>query len=160
MRILVLSDSHSGLHFMRRAIQAVKPNAVVHLGDYYDDGEAMAEEFSHIPFHLVGGNCDRFRSYGILREMLCYDICGVRLYMVHGHNHNVKSSIYSLLLDARRENALAALYGHTHVSNIVYEDGIYLVNPGSCSQPRDGSKPSYAVIDIMDNGIMPTIVYL
>ena len=44
MKILVLSDSHAGLSFMRRCIRTVKPDALVHLGDYYDDGAAMAEE--------------------------------------------------------------------------------------------------------------------
>lgn len=133
MRILVLSDSHSGLHFMRHAIRAVKPNAVIHLGDYYDDGEAMAEEFPHLPFHLVGGNCDRYRGYGIHREMLCYDVCGVRLYMTHGHNHHVKTSTYSLLLDARKERAQAALYGHTHQAECHQEaDGLWVLNPGAC----------------------------
>lgn len=133
MKILVLSDSHSGLHFMRHAIQTVKPDAVIHLGDYYDDGETMAEEYPHIPFHIVGGNCDRYRCYGILREMLCYPVCGVKLYMTHGHNHHVKSSIYSLLLDARRENAQAALYGHTHQADCHQEeDGLWVLNPGAC----------------------------
>ena len=133
MRILVLSDSHSGLHFMRQAIRTVKPNAVVHLGDYYDDAQAMAEEFGYIPFHMVGGNCDRYRSYGILQEMLCYDVCGVRLYMVHGHNHHVKTSTYSLLLDARHNNAKAALYGHTHQADCHQEaDGLWVLNPGAC----------------------------
>jgi len=32
------------------------------------------------------------------------------------------------------------------------------VNPGSCSKARDGSKNSYAVIDIADNGILPNII--
>ena len=50
-----------------------------------------------------------------------------------------------------------ALCGHTHIPDILYENGIYLVNPGSCSKPRS-SKPTYAVIDITDKGIMPVIV--
>ena len=59
MKILVLSDSHSGLRFMRQCIDAVKPNAVIHLGDYYDDGQAMAQEYPHLYFYAVPGNCDR-----------------------------------------------------------------------------------------------------
>ena len=50
MKILVLSDSHSALRFMRQCIDAVKPNAVIHLGDYYDDGQAMAQEYPTIHF--------------------------------------------------------------------------------------------------------------
>ena len=57
MKILVLSDSHAALSFMRLCIEKIKPDAVVHLGDFYNDGEAMAEEYSHIPFHQVPGNC-------------------------------------------------------------------------------------------------------
>lgn len=133
MKILVLSDSHSGLSFMRRAIKAVRPDAVIHLGDYYDDGQAMAEENRHILFHQVPGNCDRYRSYEIRPETLCYNVCGVKLYMTHGHNHRVKSGTYSLLLDARNAGAQAALYGHTHEADChMEEDGLWVLNPGAC----------------------------
>ena len=133
MKILVLSDSHAGLSFMRRAISATKPNAVIHLGDYYDDAEAMQEEFSHIPFHMVPGNCDRNRMYKIVPETLCYDVCGVRLLMTHGHVQWVKNGIGRLLADARGMGAQAALYGHTHNADCHREeDGLWVLNPGSC----------------------------
>lgn len=133
MKILVLSDSHSGLSFMRSAIRAVKPNVVVHLGDYYDDGQAMADENQHIIFHLVPGNCDRDRSYQIRPEVLCYSVDGVKLYMTHGHNHHVKSSLFSLLQDARSNSAQAVLYGHTHCPECHREeDGLWVMNPGAC----------------------------
>ena len=45
MKILVLSDSHSALSFMRRCIDSVKPDAVIHLGDHFDDAEEMREEY-------------------------------------------------------------------------------------------------------------------
>ena len=61
MKILVLSDSHSSLSYMRRCIEAVKPDIMIHLGDYYDDAEAIAEEYAHIPMVQVPGNCDRYR---------------------------------------------------------------------------------------------------
>ncbi len=133
MKVLVLSDSHSSLRFMRKAMAAVKPHAVVHLGDYYEDAQALEEENPHIPFHVVGGNCDRHRGNGLYREMLCYDVCGVRLFMTHGHNHYVKSSLFSLLREAREMGARAALYGHTHVADCHREDdGLWVLNPGSC----------------------------
>ena len=46
MKILVLSDSHSSLSYMRLCIEAVKPDIMIHLGDYYDDAEAIAEEYA------------------------------------------------------------------------------------------------------------------
>ncbi len=133
MKILVLSDSHAGLSFMRQAITAVKPNAVIHLGDYFEDAEAMAEENPHIQFHMVPGNCDRHRMQRIVPEMLCYDVCGVRLYMTHGHNHGVKLTLMRLLKDARNLGAQAALYGHTHSADCRQEeDGLWILNPGAC----------------------------
>ena len=133
MKILVLSDSHSGLSFMRRCIRAVKPNAVVHLGDHYDDGQAIAEENPHIPMHRVPGNCDQYRMLRYEPEVLCYEVLGVRLYMTHGHKHRVKSGLYALLADARAANAQAALYGHTHIADChLEEDGLWVLNPGCC----------------------------
>ena len=43
MKILVLSDSHAGLSFMRQCINRVKPDHVIHLGDHFDDAKAMAD---------------------------------------------------------------------------------------------------------------------
>ncbi len=132
-KILVLSDSHASLFLMRQAISTLKPDAVVHLGDHYDDGLAMAEEFPHIPFHLVPGNCDRYRCPDWEVAMKCYDVCGVRLFMTHGHNYAVKASQYRLLLEARHFHAQAALYGHTHCPDCHQEeDGLWVLNPGSC----------------------------
>lgn len=133
MKILVLSDSHSGLSFMRKMIHAVKPDTVIHLGDYYDDAQAMAEENPHLIFHQVNGNCDRYRSYEIRPEVLCYSLAGVKFYMTHGHNHHVKSGLYSLLQSARQNGAAVALYGHTHSADCHREaDGLWVMNPGSC----------------------------
>ena len=151
MKILVLSDSHSGLHFMRYAISKIKPNAVIHLGDYFDDGHAMAEEFPHIRFHQVPGNCDRYRSYEIRREILCYDICGVRLYMTHGHLHNVKSTLYSVCCSAREMEAKAVLFGHTHEAYCEQlEDGLWVLNPGACGS----SGGSVGLIEIENSQIV------
>lgn len=151
MRILILSDSHSGMHFMRYAMRRIMPDAVIHLGDYYDDGQTLAEEFPGIPFHQVPGNCDRYRSYEIRPECLCYTVGGVRLFMTHGHNHMVKSGLYALLRDARAEGAAAALYGHTHQADCHREeDGLWVVNPGSAGS----SGGSVALMETNENRII------
>ena len=132
MKILVLSDSHSGLRFMRRCVEMLKPDAVVHLGDYYDDGEALQELFPHIPVHQVAGNCDTYRAPIHARQMLCYDLGGIRTYMTHGHRERVKQGIGGLLAEARRLEAKVVLYGHTHKPDCHREpDGVWVMNPGS-----------------------------
>ena len=151
MKILVLSDSHSGLHFMRSAIGKVKPNTVIHLGDYYDDGQTMAEEFPNTIFHQVPGNCDKYRSYEIRQEILCYDVCGVRLYMTHGHLHKVKASIYPVCSSARSFGADAVLFGHTHEALCCQEaDGLWVLNPGACGS----SGGSVGLIEVENNKII------
>ena len=133
MKILVLSDSHSALRYMRDCIAAVKPDAVIHLGDHFDDGTAIAEENPHLTVHQVPGNCDRYRCPPWAAETLIYPVCGVLMYMTHGHNHRVKWSTYSLLEDARASGAKAVLYGHTHQAQCYQEpDGLWVLNPGSC----------------------------
>lgn len=133
MKILVMSDSHSGMSFMRACVRAVRPDVMIHLGDYYEDGQAISQEFPHIPMHQVPGNCDRYRCTGPAPELLCYDVCGVRMLMTHGHNHHVKSTLSLLLAEARKMNAKAVLYGHTHVADCRREeDGLWILNPGSC----------------------------
>lgn len=132
MKILVLSDSHSALSFMRRCIEHCRPDAVIHLGDHYGDGKAMAEEYPHIPFYLVPGNCDRF-SYDVMDpEIRLISLDGVRLYLTHGHRHGVKTGLWNLKRDAWMAEAQAALFGHTHSPYCACEDGLWLVNPGSC----------------------------
>lgn len=51
MKILVLSDSHSAISFMRCCVEAVHPDAIVHLGDYFDDGQVLVEEYLNILFY-------------------------------------------------------------------------------------------------------------
>ena len=114
MKILILADSHGYLELMRLAVRAVRPDAIIHLGDYFDDGEKIREENMHIVFHQVPGNGDVERMYRSPFQVLCYPVCGVKLYMTHGHNHYVKKGTYYLLEDAKAENVQAALYGHTH----------------------------------------------
>lgn len=133
MKILVLSDSHSGMSFMRECVDAVKPDAIVHLGDYYDDAQTLSEDYPHITMYQVPGNCDRYRCPPFAQEILILPVCGVLLYMTHGHRHQVKMTTSLLLRDARASKAAAALYGHTHIPDCHQEgDGLWVLNPGSC----------------------------
>ena len=164
MKILVLSDSHSALRFMRSCVDAVKPDAIIHLGDHYDDAQALAEEYPHIPIHAVPGNCDRFRCPPGTHEVLCYDVGGVRLFMTHGHRHNVKFDTAWLLADARANKAAAVLYGHTHIADCRREeDGLWVLNPGSCGswggsvgliETKDGKILSCRTLGLTDLEVM------
>lgn len=149
MKILVLSDSHSALSFMRRCIEAVRPDAVVHLGDYFDDGTAMAEEYPQIRMYQVPGNCDRHRIPVWAPETLVERVCGVKLFMTHGHIHRVKMGLGALIADAKTTGVQAVLFGHTHERHCELVDGMWVVNPGSCGYGGG----SAAVLEVADGKI-------
>lgn len=150
MKILVLSDSHAGISFMKHVIECVKPNSVIHLGDYFEDCTTIAELYPQLQIHQVPGNCDKYRLFGIHPETLCYNICGVKIFMTHGHNHHVKSGLYSFLRDAEASGAAVALYGHTHVAYCQQEPGgMWVMNPGACGNYSG----SVGLIEVSDNKI-------
>lgn len=153
MKILVFSDSHASLRFMRLCMEKVRPQVMIHLGDYYDDGQTMAEEFPAVTVYQVPGNCDKYRAPIGAPEILVQTVGGVKLYLTHGHRHHVKMTRFSLLADARKAGAAAVLYGHTHESDCHREfDGLWVLNPGSCGY--GGGK---AGIMEVDNGVIQRI---
>lgn len=150
MKLLVLSDSHSSLHFMRTCIRTLRPDGIVHLGDHFDDAQVIAQENPHLLVHQVPGNCDRYRCPLNAPQTLCYPIGGVRFFMTHGHNHFVKQGTGALLADARKSGAQAVLYGHTHRAVCQREeDGLWVLNPGSCGSYSG----SVGLIEIEDRAI-------
>lgn len=133
MKILVLSDSHSALRFMRYCVDQICPDVLIHLGDHYEDGRVLAEEYPGLPIYQVPGNCDRSLVLADAPEVLFTRIAGVPVFMTHGHRHHVKQTDFALLQDARRAGAKAVLYGHTHLARCSREeDGMWVLNPGSC----------------------------
>ena len=134
MKILVMSDSHSSLRFMHSCIQAVRPDVMIHLGDFFEDAQAVAEDYPHIPLIQVPGNCDRWRISPGEPEIIVTRVDGVDLYLTHGHLHGVKMTLGNLLREARKCNVQAVLYGHTHIADCFLEDdGLWVLNPGSCN---------------------------
>lgn len=129
MKVLVLSDSHNHLDFMRRAITARKPDAVVHLGDYSRDAEEMSEEFPELPFYRVSGNCDR--DYGTAQNTVVVNLAGARVMLTHGHLFHVKFGLGALLHEAKKSRVDAVLFGHTHQALCRREGDLWVMNPGT-----------------------------
>ncbi len=155
LRIVVISDSHKRSDIVEKILYS-QPDAkaVFFLGDCTQDVQDMEFIFPDKKFYIVSGNCDYCSAYP---STAVATVEGKKILYTHGHSFSVKYGTQQLLAAAKQNGCHIALYGHTHISNIVYEDEIYLVNPGSCSHGRDFHE-SYAVIDIEHNGIMPVII--
>ena len=155
MRIVVISDTHKRTGVIDKILSAQKEaKHVFFLGDHVADIEDFEYLYPDKRFHSVCGNCD---FYSTVPSVGLEVLNGKRIFYTHGHNYNVKYGLSRLLEVAKANNYDIVLYGHTHIAKILYEDGIYIVNPGSPTSPREG-KASYAVIDITESGIMPVIV--
>lgn len=150
MKILVFSDSHRALSFMRDCIEKIRPDAIFHLGDHYGDGENIRMEYPDISFYQVPGNCDIYSAPPFAREMLIQRLGGVDFYLTHGHIHRVKQTLSALLRDARACGCAAALYGHTHIPDCHQEeDGLLVMNPGAAQH----SGGTAGLIEVKDQKI-------
>lgn len=155
MRILVFSDTHRRYSAMENAIFC-EPQAkhIFFLGDVLADIDEIAPFFPDRVFHTIYGNCDSLRIGPPYKTEV---INGIKIVYTHGHMFNVKWSPDELQKLAIHEKADIVLYGHTHIAKTEYDHGVYFINPGSVSEPRGGTGPSYAAIDIVPSGIMPII---
>lgn len=155
MRILVLSDSHGRVCRLLDAIDAQKDaKHVFFLGDVLADTDGLSALYPDRTFYFVSGNCDFYSSVPSHRTVT---LCGKKIFYTHGHEYGVKSSDAHLLSYAKAVGADIVLYGHTHIPNIRYADGVHLVNPGSVGRGRE-SGCSYAYIDIVDGGVFAATV--
>ncbi len=155
MRIVVISDSHGHGSIVDRIIRREKDaGVIVFLGDVTTDIEDFTYEYTDKKFYIVSGNCDRFSNFPYSTTA---EIDGIKIFITHGHTLGVKSGLGGLIQAAKQQDCQIALFGHTHAPITKYDDGLYIVNPGSCARSRDGNN-SYAVIDIRDNGILPNII--
>lgn len=161
MRIIAVSDTHRDAGALETVLlRNPRADLFVHLGDGEEELDLLLAKFPDLAPRVwhVRGNCD----YGsISPPVLTMGLCdGHKLLAVHGHLHGVKYSTASLVALAAQEGADIVLFGHTHERYAGYENGIYLLNPGSAGCPRDGKPPSYGYVDLTPAGVVTNHVEL
>lgn len=152
MKILVLSDSHGRVENMAKAVEAVRPQMILHLGDVMRDAEKLSRLFPDIPMEQVPGNCDL--RPGEPQERLLF-LENKRVLMCHGHTYGVKSSLSLAGRAAEEKQADLFLFGHTHKPLWDYRGRTVFVNPGSIGE---GARPTCAVVEI-ENGTINGRIY-
>lgn len=158
MVIGVISDTHRIDKYIYKAVDALnKANVdiIMHLGDNVQDVEEI-ESLTNKTIINVKGNCDFYTDVPAERVE---EICGKKIFLTHGHNYNVKMELNRIKYRAMEVGADIVLYGHSHIADINYKEGIWFVNPGSVSASRLGPN-SYAIINIKDDIIEPSIEVL
>ena len=145
MNVLVVSDSHGKVDKLIQAVELTHPDYVLHLGDCQRDLERLRQTFPMLPMEGVPGNCD-WGSCDQPERLL--EMGGVRIFMLHGHTRNVKSSPMSALYAAKEYGAQVLLFGHTHVPLVDNDGSLLTLNPGAAG---DRLHPTCGILTI-DNG--------
>ena len=136
MKILVVSDSHGNLTFIRECIQFVKPDCMIHLGDHYADGSRIQTEYPHMQIYQVPGNCDKLGWELSAEQPFTCRIGQLLFFITHGHHYHVKSGLDKLLLYGKLLSADVVLFGHTHQALCLQDqNGMLVMNPGTCGYP-------------------------
>lgn len=147
MRLLVLSDSHRDAISLQMAVDSnPDADAVIFLGDGASDFDKVKDKIAHKRIIAVKGNCDGY--YCPYPEKAVEELGGAVVYCTHGYAEHVKFGLGELKEKARSHGAKIVLYGHTHTPYTDYEDGLYIMNPGSVFENSCG------IVDITPTGII------
>ena len=157
MRIGILGDTHGDANSIRQAVKAIgAADLWLHTGDFCRDA-MLVSALTGEPVTAVRGNCDN--QTGAKPDEFI-EVHGYRIWLTHGHRHNVKQGLSDLISWAQRYEAHVVVYGHTHQAHIEEANGILLFNPGSAAEPRRGKQRTCGVLDVLSEkaGISPQLI--
>ncbi len=146
MKVLIVSDTHKAHKGLKEAVAKEAPiDILIHLGDA-EGYEEEIKEIAKCPVHIIGGNNDFFCDLAREEEFF---ICGVHVFITHGHAYFVARDEERILEEGRGRGADIIMYGHTHKPSIHEDEHTVILNPGSISYPRqEGGRPSYIVMNV------------
>lgn len=150
MKVGVLSDTHAHRHdelpdWIREAFRGVA--CILHAGDIEDPG-FLKHLAAIAPVHAVRGNMDRHA--GDLPSFLFLKLGGGYAVMAHRFDEALRHLDREVIL---------LVHGHTHIPEMVQEEGYLILNPGSPFRPRGGHEPSVAVLTIHDRTVRAEFKY-
>ena len=148
MKVGIVSDSHGNTNALDAMLQhpaAVDVEAWLFAGDIAMDAEYL-EMVTDLPVIKVAGNNDWPMSR--LEDTVIAQLGGHRILLTHGHLYGVGFSTQNLVLAAAEQAADIAIYGHTHVADVSIGE-VTVLNPGSVARPRDASRGSFMVAELV-----------
>lgn len=145
MRFIVCGDNHGEKESLDKLLENYpEAERFLHCGDV---GLSPKEVEG---FTVISGNNDYGSNYP---DSLVVSVGSLRVFMIHGDQLRFGSRLESLVEKAKAMNCQVAVFGHTHVYQVKKLDGVLCINPGSLNYNRDGTGPSYAVVDVVDGEI-------
>ncbi|MBN2340709.1 MAG: metallophosphoesterase family protein [Deltaproteobacteria bacterium] len=148
LMIGLLSDTHGHLpRFVHDGLTDLLVTHIIHAGDV-GEPNLLAELQRIAPTTWVCGNMDS-RSIG--PKSAVAEVGDSHLYVLH--------NLYDIDIDPGAAGMCAVVHGHLHEPSIKWKDKILYINPGSCVYPRGGHPPSFAVIRVQNDRLIPEIIF-
>lgn len=154
MRVLLISDTHGDTANLLKVLEKHNDiNNIIFTGDGLADIRLAKSLYKDKIFYSVNGNCDfNFKE----KDELSFRLDQKSIFITHGHNYYVKSTLQNLYAHAVNIEANIVVYGHTHIQKCDYENGVYMINPGSLR----GYNGSYAILEISGDNILVSLLNL
>jgi len=158
VKYLIVSDTHgrveAAMQVYRKHCQEGAIDSIIHLGDLTSDAKALAVRLGSNVISVKGNMDGSFSDsqYKILETEFG------PILLIHGHMQAVKRDTQKLIYKTQELGCKAVLYGHTHQPSMDNVNGIYLLNPGSISLPRQGNG-SYAMLDTSNGDFRANILF-
>ena len=151
MKIGLISDTHGQVpNAVHAALAGV--DYILHGGDV-GPMDVITELEAIAPVRAVLGNTD----YGIqLPETRLEEFRDNKIMIHHIVNVDFPSQQVRTILNSDKPNIV--VFGHTHVPFDERRNGIWFINPGSASRPRDNFSASVAILDFY--GHIPKLQHL
>ena len=161
MKYFLASDIHGSAFYTKKILdkyQESHSDKLILLGDllYHGPRNELPKDYSTKKvFTLlnefkdniiaVRGNCDSEVDQMVLEFPMQSDYCigifnDIYFFITHGHIYNEKHL-------PKLSKGSAFIYGHVHLPIAKNIDGIYILNPGSASLPKEQNPNSYAILD-------------
>lgn len=164
MKIFIASDIHGSAYYCQKLIDAFhseKADRMLLLGDILYHGPRNDLPQGYAPKEVIAmlnllsdriicvrGNCDgevddMVLDFPVLAEyaIISDSSLGANvIFATHGHHFNASK------LPKLKEGDIL-LHGHTHIPTFEKINGVFVVNPGSVSIPKENSEHSYMIFE-------------
>lgn len=152
-RVMVISDTHDDRDAIRgvmRYLKSFRVDRIIHLGDYYDDADAL--ERAGYPITRVPGTWDTvYYPDPVVSNRKFIEIAGWRIFLTHTpeshYNDRADDIRPEAILDSGQADIF--LFGHTHITEIRRRNGTVCINPGHMSSDESRGCPlTFALLEL------------
>jgi putative phosphoesterase len=147
MKFVIFSDVHGQKNTVEKILSYYpKSDYFISLGDSgLEEEYLISKDIVHVKGNI---HKDAGTHYNITMT-----VDDITIFLTHGHKFKVHKSLDYLKKQLMNINADIAFFGHTHVAYFERFNNIFLVNPGSCTLPRNTLPPTFVVMDVQNGNI-------